>query len=285
MRCLSVLFLGVVCTVVQALAQPAAPAPPADTAWKHSLVAGLTLTQVAFTDWAQGGENALAYSASADGKSIFDDSDANWTNAYRFAFGQARLGDQGLRKTDDIIDLSTVYTRKLNAYINPYVAATMKSQFAKGFMYDASGSRTQVSKFFDPAYLTQSAGAGYQPIKEIKTRLGAGVREVVTSEFNQYADDPSTPEIEKVSVDGGLESVTDISWQLQDNILFESKLELFDPFKHLDEVIVRSNTIITAKVSKYVTTIFSLVLINERRVTPRTQVKESLALGLSYTIF
>ncbi len=285
MRSLSVLFMGVVCTVVQAFAQPTAPAPPADTAWKHSLVAGLTLTQVAFTDWAQGGENALAYSASADGKSIFDNSDANWTNAYRFAFGQARLGDQGLRKTDDIIDLSTVYTRKLNAYINPYIAATMKSQFAKGFMYDAAGSRTQVSKFFDPAYLTQSAGAGYQPIKEIKTRLGAGVREVVTSEFNQYADDPSTPEIEKVSVDGGLESVTDISWQLQDNILFESKLELFDPFKHLDEAIVRSNTIITAKVSKYITTIFSLQLINERRVTPRTQVKESLALGLSYTIF
>lgn len=256
-----------------------------DTTWKHSLVAGLTMTQVAFTDWAQGGENALAYSFTADGKSIRDDSSSNWTNAYRFGFGQTRLGDQGLRKTDDIIDLSTVFTLKVDAYVNPYVAATMKSQFAKGFTYDAAGNRTQVSKFFDPAYLTQSAGVGYQPIKEVKTRLGAGVREVVTSEFNQYADDPTTAEIEKVSVDGGLESVTDISWNMDDNILLESKLELFDPFKHLDQVIVRSNTTITAKVSKYVTTIFSLTLINERRITPRTQVKESLALGLSYTIF
>ena len=28
--------------------------------WVHSLVGSLTMTQVAFTDWTQGGENALA---------------------------------------------------------------------------------------------------------------------------------------------------------------------------------------------------------------------------------
>jgi len=38
--------------------------------WKHSLITGLTMTQVAFTDWAQGGENALSYTFSADGRSI-----------------------------------------------------------------------------------------------------------------------------------------------------------------------------------------------------------------------
>jgi hypothetical protein len=31
-----------------------------DSVWKHSMVAGLNLSQVGFTDWAQGGENALA---------------------------------------------------------------------------------------------------------------------------------------------------------------------------------------------------------------------------------
>ena len=43
--------------------------------------------------------------------------------------------------------------------------------------------------------------------------------------------------------------------------------------------------VITGKVNKYVTAIFSLQLINERLITPRTQVKEIIALGLSYTIF
>lgn len=81
--------------------------------WKHGLVSGLTLTQAAFTDWAQRGENALTYTISADGKSVEDEEVANWTNAYKLAFGQTRLGDQGLRKRDDIVCLSTVFTYKL----------------------------------------------------------------------------------------------------------------------------------------------------------------------------
>jgi len=264
-------------------APPAAPKP--EYGWKHGLVAGLTLTQVAFTDWAQGGENALAYTLSVDGKSIDEEVNSNWTNTYKFAFGQTRLGSQGLRKTDDVIDLSTVFTYKLGTLINPYAAATMKTQFAKGFFYPKLDSSYEVSTFFDPAYLTQSAGVGYQPLKEIKTRLGVALREVVTNRFNQYTDDPATNKVEKSTVDGGMESVTNVEWQLEDNILFTTQLELFAPFKTFDEVVVRDNSSITAKVSKYITAILNVQLINEKRISPRTQIKETIALGLSYTIF
>jgi len=253
--------------------------------WQHSLVSGLTLTQVSFTDWAQGGENALSYTVSADGKSVDDEEGANWTTTYKFAFGQTRLGNQGLRKTDDVIDFSSVLTYKIGTYINPYGAVTFKTQFAKGFMYDAAGNELPVSRFFDPAYLTQSAGFGYQPIKECRTRLGFALREVITDEFNQYADDPQTTEIEKTGVDGGLESVTNVDWPMADNVLLTSQLELFAPFKRFDEVVVRSTTAITGKINKYMTAIFSLQFINEKRISPKTQVKESIALGLSYTLF
>ncbi len=278
-------FLLIWTSAAHAQPAPPAPPPPPTYGWKHGLVAGLTLTQVAFTDWAQGGANALAYTTTADGKSVDDEQSWTWTNLYKFAFGQARLSDQGLRKTDDVIDLSAVLAYKADSILNPYGSASLKTQFAKGFMYNADGSSTQVSQFFDPAYLLQSAGAIYTPSKMFNTRLGIGIREIVTSSFNQYADDPTTPEIEKTSIEGGFESVTNVEWNMADNILFTTKLEMFDPIKHLDEVVVRSSTTITGKVNKYVTAIFSLDLINEKRVTPRTQVKESIALGLSYTLF
>ncbi len=254
--------------------------------WNHGLVAGLTLTQVAFTDWAQGGENALAYTLSVDGKSVDEEERSNWTNTYKFAFGQSRLGSQGLKKTDDVIDLSTVFIYKLGTYINPYAAASLKTQIAKGFLYPKPDSPVQVSAFFDPAFITQSAGVGYQPIKEVKTRLGLGLREVVANKFSSiYTDDKATQKLEKVTVDGGMESVTNVEWQLEDNILFTTQLELFAPFKTLDEIVVRDNTSITAKVSKYITAILNIQFINEKRVSPRTQIKETIALGLSYTLF
>jgi len=266
--------------------QAQAPTDTPEYGWKHGLVAGLTLTQVAFTDWVQGGENALAYTISADGKSVEDQLTSNWSTTYKLAFGQTRLGSQGLRKTDDIIDLSSVFTYKLGTYINPYISAMLRTQFAKGYTYPRPDTSVQVSAFFDPAYLTQSAGVGYQPIKEVKTRLGVGLREVVTNNFSKYyTDDPTTDKIEKATLDGGMESITEVEWSFEENILLTSKLELFAPFKTFDKIITRDVTTVTAKVSKYVTAILNVQFINEPKVSPRTQIKETIALGLSYTIF
>jgi hypothetical protein len=245
----------------------------------------LTLTQVSYTDWVQGGDNSLAYTATADGKSVDDEAMTTWTNTYKLSFGQARLGNHGLRKTDDFIDLSSVLVYKLGIVTNPYFAATLKTQFAKGFIYDDMDNATAVSQFFDPAFLTQSAGLEYQPVKEVKTRFGLALREVITNMFTQYANEPGAKDTQKIAVDGGMESVTNVNWNLQDNIALAYELDLFDAFKHLDEVVVRSNLTLTGKLSKYLTTIFNLQLINERRISPKTQVKESIALGLSYTVF
>ena len=188
-------------TVFLLLSLVAAPVLGQDSAktvpfgWKHSMVAGLNLTQVAFSDWSQGGENALAYALSLQGKSVQEEVSTNWTTDLRLAFGQARLGTQGLRKTDDMIDLATVLTYKVGVLINPYVSATLKTQFAKGYKYDQAGSQTEVSSSFDPAYLMQSVGVGYQPLPEIKTRLGMALREILASRFPVYVDDPATLEI------------------------------------------------------------------------------------------
>jgi hypothetical protein len=251
--------------------------------WKHTSVGSLTLTQVAFTDWTQGGDNALSWAIGMDGKSVLEEERTNWETSYKFGFGQARLGDQTLRKTDDKIDLSTTLTYKVGAILNPYGSATLKTQFARGYKYDATGTGTAVSQFFDPAYMTQTAGVIYQPIPELKTRIGTGLREILTSHFPVYADDPTTPGIEKTKVDGGLESVTELGLKIDDNVTLSAKLEMFDAFNKLDEVILRNDNTVTAKINKYLAVMLNVQLINERAASPRTQVKEVLAFGFTYT--
>ena len=250
--------------------------------WKHSVVSALTLTQVSFSDWAQGGENALAWTLTLEGKSELDRANLNWNNTYKFAYGQTKLGAGDLKKTDDKIDLSSVLTMKYGAYVNPYLGATFKSQFDKGVKY-AGTTKVTVSQFFDPGYFTQSAGVGYQPIPQIKTRLGAALREILSAKYG-YADDAKTTALEKSKVEGGMESVTEIEWKIEDNILFTSKIEMFAPFKTFDEVVMRGDNTLAMKVSKYVTTNLNVQFINEKKVTPRTQFKETLSLGISYTL-
>ena len=253
--------------------------------WKHSMVAGMNLTQVAFNNWVQGGENAFAWTASLEGKSAQLQEKTDWTTTYKFAYGQAKLQSSGLRKTDDVIDLATTLSYLTGAWINPYVGATLKTQFAKGFDYGAPGPPA-VSKFFDPAYLTQSVGVGYQPAPEIKTRLGAALRETFTSEFKSYANDPGTAPQDWVStrVEGGAESITEVDWKFATNMVFTMKLELFAPFKTMDRIIVRNDAGIIAKVNDVVTAGITLQLINDWRATPRTQSKQTLSLGLTYAL-
>lgn len=252
--------------------------------WTHQLVAGANLTQVAFKDWAQGGQNALAYTVWLNGNSTQDMEKTNWSTGYRFAFGQARLSDQGLRKTDDEIFLESLLIYKLWTYINPYASFIARTQFAQGFEYP-QGTEVEVSRFFDPASFTQSAGAAFKPIPEVVTRLGIGVREVVASRFARlYTDDPLTADTEKVKVRGGIESVTNVEWTFAENMQFKAGLELFAPLKTLDEIIVRSDNSISAKVNKYITVGFNVQLINDVTTTRRTQIKQVLAIGLSYNL-
>jgi hypothetical protein len=99
----------------------------------------VNLNQVALKDWSGGGEDALSWTLSVEGKSELTKERYDWSNAYKFAFGQTKLGDQGIRKTDDKIDLESILTYKMGTLINPYVGATLKSQFAKGFVYGDAG--------------------------------------------------------------------------------------------------------------------------------------------------
>ena len=255
--------------------------------WKHSVVSGLTLTQVSLKDWAQGGEDAMAWTLRHFGLSKLEDTSYVWGNSYKMTYGQAKLGSEATRKTEDRIEFESVFTHKLGSEINPYISATLKTQFTEGVMIDGAGNTTPVSKFFDPAYLTQSAGFGYRPSATIKTRLGAGIREIVTSTYTSYANDPSTPLNQRVKtrVDGGIESVTDAELKLDDNLLFRSKLELFAPVRKLSEVTMRMDNTLTANVSKYIVVIVNLQLINDVNATSRLQEKEVLAIGLSYTLF
>ena len=249
--------------------------------WIHKLVGGVSATQVQLKDWSQGGEDAVAWTVTADGESGYDCERYSVANTYQLAFGQTKLGSGGVRKTDDRIDLSSTFTYKLGTFLNPYAAVTFKTQFASGYVYEPA--KVTISQFFDPAYVTESAGVGYEPIPEVNTRLGLGLREVITRDYPRYADDPGTAKIEDVSVDGGLESVTSAEWQLRENVRVTSKLEIFAPLTAFDETVLRNNSRVTVKVSEYVNVNLNLEIVQDDKASDEVQIKQVLALGLSYS--
>ena len=250
--------------------------------WSPAVVVGANLNQASFKDWAAGGVNSMAYGVLVVGRleHVWETSD--WSNVLKLTFGQAKVGDQEFRKTDDEIYFESIYVYRVGTLINPYAALSIRTQSAPGYEYPGDTARTQISAFWDPAYLTQSAGTSIRIFPELSTRLGVAAREVMTSQFTSYADDKATTEVEKTRIDGGLESVTSLNWPFAENMLLVSRLELFAPFKAFDRMVVRWDNVLSAKVNSLVNVNLTFQLLNDVNISPYTQMKESLAIGLSY---
>lgn len=253
--------------------------------WQKEFVGGLNISQTSFDNWTQGGENSLAWQLTLDAQFANDQERTNWSNTGKFAIGETKVGDQDSRKSIDEIKLESVLSYKMDFHIDPYIAATLETQSTKGYLYDGD-VRTEVSDFFDPAYLTQGVGLGYSPSDIFKTRVGFALQETITRNHPiPYADDPDTPEIEKTKTEAGLESASDFKKKINGTTLLTSKLELFSNLKAFNQIDVRWDSKLTAKISKYINFNLNVKIFYDRDISKKRQIKQALALGFSYTFF
>jgi hypothetical protein len=251
--------------------------------WKNELVGALNLTHASFDNWAQGGEDAFGWQVALNGTFTHFAPKHEWANSLKLAYGTTKVGDQDARKSVDEIKLESVYTYKAGAFVDPYVAATAATQFAEGYVYSDT-AKTAVSGFLDPGYFTQSVGIrrAYRDI--VATRLGAAAKETITDKFPvPYTDDPETDEIEDTKTEVGAESVTDLNLKLSTNILFTSKLALFSNLEASNEIDVDWDNLLTLKVEEYLNVNLNVRIFYDRDVSTSRQIKESLAIGLTYS--
>lgn len=253
--------------------------------WKNQMIAGLNLTQASFDNWAQGGENTLAWQLKLDMNFTNDQEKFIWVNNGKFTLGFAKVGDDEAKKSADLMDVESVYTRKLGKYLSPFVAVTGKTQFAAGFQFEGD-TKTKVSQFLDPGYFTQSLGMGYiSDDKNFKSRLGVMVKETVTGDFPvPYADDPDTRIIEKTKVEPGITSVTNWKRQFNEDVIFTSKLDIFSDLEAFNRTDMTWENNLILKVAKYINVSVDVVLFYDRDITRKLQIKQILAVGFTYTL-
>ena len=252
--------------------------------WIPSLVTSANLSQVAFSNWTKGGENSIAWTALTDFG--LDRRGELWTlrNQFKAAYGRTKLGGGNFRTNENELYLENVLSYNIGWEIDPYVSNTVRTQITQGFDYK-DGEAKKIADFFDPGYITQSIGFTYDKLTTIKTRVGLAFQETITDEFRTYSDDPDTEEIESFKFETGMESVTTGEIDVAENMRYKSKLRLFTRFEDIDVWDVRWDNSIVAKVNSFINVNFTYLLLYEKSQSPTTQMKQTLQLGLTYTIF
>lgn len=252
--------------------------------WTYTGVAGLNISQVALENWTQGGDNAIAFTLAGNFGAKYIDSPWTFNNTLKLAFGRTKLGKDDFRTNDNELFLESILSHSFGWALEPYFSNTVRTVLSKGFDYKVSPA-IQTSQFFDPGYVTQSLGFIYNKIPNITTRLGIAFQETFTNKFPFYADNSETAEIEKFKFDTGIESVTEGSYKIEENVAYISQLRLFSRFQELDVWDVRWDNLIVAQISKYFNVNFNVLVIYEKKQSPKTQLKEALQFGITYKLF
>jgi hypothetical protein len=257
-----------------------------DTLWTPKGVVGINLSQVSFSNWAQGGQNSLSFTFfSLFGLDYIGDP-WKWKNSLKFAFGRTKFGDEEYRTNDNELFFESTLIYHIGWAVSPYAGATARTALTKGYNYELD-PKVQIVDFADPLYLTEAVGFIYDRIPNFSTRLGIGLKQTIADQFDSlYTDDPETlNEVEKFKNESGIESVTEYKWEFLDNMSYYSYLRLFGTFDDLSVWDVRWDNIIAAKVNEYVSVTFNVLLIYDEDESIQRQLKEALQLGISYTIF
>lgn len=257
-----------------------------DTLWVPKGVVGINLSQVSFENWTQGGDNSISFTFFSNMGIHYIGDPWKLRNSLKFTYGRTKTGDEGYKTNDNEIFFESTLNRNVGWLFNPYFGITARTAVAAGFDYDVTPSE-QIVGFLDPFYLTEGIGLIYDQIPNFRSRLGLGFKQTFANQFNnRYTDDPDTPgEIENFRSETGIESVTEFEWVFLENMAYKGYLRLFGRFEDITVWDVRWDNTITAKINDYFNVNINVLIIYDVDETLRTQLKEAIQLGISYTIF
>lgn len=311
---LTILILGGVSAGVPGYAQVDGPSAEDDVSvdaipdslqgtWLYDASARLNASQAAYKDWTQGGgASSLAFTAGLGGEAARRGD--HWIQSHELglAFGLIDQADREVRKAEDEIRWNSSLRYEGQGFFrrfNPTIAADLRTQFAEGFDYSDNpftdelpdtDPRTnldppvQTSAFFSPAFITESIGLTYEPVSYFKIRFGGASKQTVVLDQDVrvlYGVSGNSA----TRIEAGAEVAAEFDKRFTENIRYRSQGNVFFSFNQTDEPPdARWENTINLKVNDWLSTDLEFVALFDQDITSAIQLKETISVGVSFTL-
>jgi len=310
--------IGNVCTASNDTTRQKAADSSNAKCWTYKGQYGFLANQIAFSNWAAGGESSLSGRSTFDYELKYHKGKFAFTNSGHFAFGLAGYESKKIQKTDDRIDLLFTLGHKISRHWDFTGLTSFKSQFANGYKYPDDS--TLISGFMAPGYLTVSLGFNFKPHKNFQLFLSP-LSGKVTFVLNQKLADKGAYGVKKATFDStgnllshganylgqlGINIVSSYQTQIMKNILFQTRINLYNNYlepipEKRWQIDVDWDNQVNFKINEYFATVLFLHLKYDPKVllpkyrtingeqtmvgeSARLQMKESLGIGFTYKI-
>ena len=264
-----------------------------DSLWTTNGHAGLKLTQVSFTNWATGGDNAFAFDLQGTYQADYKHNKHIWQNRIELSYGLNKTKSEVTKKTSDKIYLNSNYGYEV--YKNLYLSALLnfQSQFTKGYDYGVNPD-ISVSQFMAPAYLMTGVGLTWTPNKYFTAVLspaawrGTLVLNDRLSDEGAYGVKPGKKLLSEFGANLKLEG----KYEFLKNMTLYSRLDLYSDYLRKPQNVdvnweVQINMVINKWFSTNLTTNMVYdddvkIALSDGRKVKRVQFKELLGVGLQF---
>lgn len=264
-----------------------------DSVWITNGYAGLKLTQVSFTNWATGGDNAFAFDLQGTYQADYKHNKHIWQNRIELSYGLNKTKSEITKKTSDKIYLNSNYGYEI--YKNLYLSAlfNFQSQFTRGYDYGVNPD-VYVSQFMAPGYLMTGIGFTWIPNKFFTAVLspaawrGTFVLNDRLSDEGAYGVKPGKKLLSEFGANLKLEG----RYEFLKNMTLYSRLDLYSDYLRKPQNVdinweVQINMVINKWFSTTLTTNMVYdddvkITLSDGRKVKRVQFKELLGVGLQF---
>ncbi|AZA87752.1 DUF3078 domain-containing protein [Chryseobacterium shandongense] len=258
---------------------------------KHWSVLGkqsLIINQAAFSNWVGGGGNNVGWLVGADYNITYEKDKDLWENIILLNYGQNDTKGLGVRKTQDVINFSTNYGRKVSKSWYLSVGAGVLSQFTAGYEDGNNPAAKKISNFMAPGYLNVGMGITYRPNDNVNVTLRpSNARWVFVLD-----KDLQTAGTYGLKADGddsllqyGFLGTAYYKVKLMENVNVTNTASIFSNYlDHPERLVLAYGLILNLKVNKFISSNITVDLMYDHNQIKKTQLKQTLGVGFAYTL-
>ena len=283
-----ILFLALVFVGLESFAQEAAA--PADTlkAWSITGQNTLMLNQAAFSNWVGGGANNVGWLAGVNYNMTYEQGKDLWENIVILGYGQNNTKGTGTRKTQDVLNLSTNYGREIGKNWYASAGASFLSQFTEGYDDGNNPEAAKISNFMAPGYLNIGAGFTYRPNENFTLTLrpaNARWTFVLDKDLQKAGLYGLKNDGDSSLFQFGFLGSAVYKVKLMENMTLVNTASVFSNYlDHPERLVLSYGGVLNMKINKYISSVITLDLLYDHNQIWKTQVKQTLGVGLAYTI-
>ncbi|SKB80945.1 Protein of unknown function [Soonwooa buanensis] len=248
----------------------------------------LMLNQAAFSNWVGGGANNVGWIAGVNYNMTYEKDKDLWENIVILGYGMNNTKGLGNRKTQDIINLSTNYGRQISGHWYASVGASLLTQFSAGYEDGNNPDAKKISNFMAPGYVNVGAGFTYKPNDNFTMSLRpANARWTFVGDKDlQLAGNYGLKHDGDSSLfQFGFLGTAQYKLQIMENISLMNSASVFSNYlDHPERLVLSYGGVLNMKINKYISSLITLDLIYDHNQIKKTQLKQTLGIGLAYNI-